>query len=77
MIDPKPPIDGPAFRATLIARGLLVPAQVVAGRPLTSPWVDEPPTCRLLGNDEELAKRRRLAADRRAHEFILAMGGGD
>jgi len=52
---PKPaptsylPTDGAAVRATLVASGVLVPADVVATRPEEPHWHDAPATLRLTG----------------------------
>ncbi len=60
--DPRVPLptSGASTRAILIKAGLLVPADVVAARPVRDAWVAwvaSPPTCRLVVNREDHARR--------------------
>jgi hypothetical protein len=44
--------DGARLREYLVHLGVLVPADVVTARPVRDPWIESPPTCRLLGSED-------------------------
>jgi hypothetical protein len=51
--------DGPMQRQRYIDDGILVPAELLRGRPTPLFWHDSPPTLRLLGNEKRVFEEWR------------------
>jgi hypothetical protein len=51
--------DGPLQRQRYIDDGILVPAELLRGRPTPLFWHDSPPTLRLLGNEKRVFEEWR------------------